>query len=109
MVEELSSFIHRILTALGCVSVDIKDPAQDGITLKQWTSTYMRHLKRAPKLPTVEERYKHFNHCHDLHEKALVKAGAFLKGEVFSLLPATKSINRGVLRLDEEPLVDLTV
>lgn len=107
VVEELGIFIHRVLTALGCSHADQKDPANEGYTFRQWSAIYVNHLKRAAKLPTIEERYEHLDHCHDLYHKALVKAGAFLRGEVFSLLPANRSINRGILRPDEEPLTSL--
>lgn len=107
VVEELGMFIHRILTALGCAFNDQKDTAQQGVTFKQWNQTYIEHLKRVTKLPTIEERYEHLDHCHELYTKALSRAGSFLKGEIFSLLPATRSIDRGVLRTDEEPYTSL--
>lgn len=107
VVEELGVFIHRILTALGCAFADQPDQAQRGATFRQWNQVYLEHLRRVSKLATMEERYEHLDHCHELYVKALSKAGAFLKGEVFSLLPATRNIDRGVLRLDEEPYVSL--
>lgn len=107
VVEELGPFIHRLLTALGCAHSDQGDIPRNGMTFLQWNSVYIEHLKRAAKLPTVEERYGHLEHCHGLYRKALARAGAFLRGEVYSLLPATRSIDRGVLRNDEEPMTSL--
>lgn len=59
----------------------------------------MEHLKRVDRHSTAEERFD----FHDLFLKVLSQAGSVLKGEVYSLLPATRWIDRGKLRLDDEP------
>lgn len=107
VVEELGQFIHKVLAAIGASASPMADSQSDGVTFAQWTTAYVEHLKRVTRHATVEERYEFLEHCHSLFVTALLKVGGFLRGEVYSLLPAMRSINRGVLRLDDEPYTSM--
>lgn len=63
----------------------------------------MKHLKRVNRHSTAEERFD----FHDPFLKALSHAGSFLKGEAYILLPATRRIDRGRLRPDDEPYISM--
>ncbi|KAL3904116.1 MAG: hypothetical protein SGPRY_011409 [Prymnesium sp.] len=94
VVEQLGQFIRKVLAALGTSAISIDDTQNDGITFAQWTATYVEHLKRVTRHTTVEEQYDFLEHCHELFLTALAKAGSFLRGELYSLLPATRRIHR---------------
>lgn len=77
------------------------------VSFSKWTEDYLANLKRVSRQSTTEERYEFLDHYHGLFETALSKVGTCLKSEVFGLLPATKRIDRGVLRPDNEPFASM--
>lgn len=106
-VAALGKMIHSLLVAVGAADT-VADEDTDGYTFSAWTEMYIEHLRLANDYDTLELRYDHLEHCHQLYTSALHKAGQRLRDAVFSQLPADKRIDLGVVPPgDEAPVKTL--
>jgi hypothetical protein len=100
-VAALGKMIHSLLVAVGAADT-VADEDTDGYTFSAWTEMYIEHLRLANDYDTLELRYDHLEHCHQLYTSALHKAGQRLRDAVFSQLPADKRIDLGVVPPGDE-------
>ncbi|KAL3893089.1 MAG: hypothetical protein SGPRY_014484, partial [Prymnesium sp.] len=103
VVENLGEFVHQILVAMGA-SQSVRDVELEGYTFRDWTRLYAEHLEMTLTLPTLKLQYEHLDACHGLYLAALRKIGARFCDIVMGASVTDKTLEGGLLRLDEEPI-----